>query len=141
MRNYAKEVEQLSKDIQSLDTKKRDKETQLRCIVKEEKESLKEKRATFLKDSAGSIIRKGNWVKAITQGKFEHNEGEIVGFKKWVTFLDVTGVKQVRAPNNLLIIQNVRECSDKSSSDSRHKRRSPRTDTQERANQSGKCPK
>ena len=47
MRNYAKEVEQLSKDIQSLDIKKRDKETQLRCIVKEEKESLKEKGLHF----------------------------------------------------------------------------------------------
>ena len=108
---------------------------------KRRKRKFKRERATFLKDSAGSIIKKGNWVKAITQGKFEHNEGEVVGFKKWVTFLDVTGVKQVRAPNNLLIIQNVRECSDELSSYSRHKRRSPRTDTQERANQSGKCPK
>ena len=141
MRNYAEEVEHLSKDIQSLDIKKRDKETQFRRVLKEEKESLKEKRATFLKDSTGSIIRKGNWVKATTQGKFGHNEGEVVGFKKWVTFLDVTGVKQVRTPNNLLIIQNFRKCSDESSSDSRHKRRSPRTDTQERANQSGKYPK
>ena len=37
MRNYAEEVEQLSKDIQSFDLKKRDKETQLWHVLKEEK--------------------------------------------------------------------------------------------------------
>ena len=69
----------------------------------------KNRKRTVVKDKDGTIIQVGDWVIATTPGKFVHTEGKVVGWKKWVTFTDVSGVKQVRAPENLLITNDTRK--------------------------------
>ena len=105
MRNYDEEIEQLRKEIEFLDIEKRDKETQLRCVLIERK-NKKEKTDAKVVDKIGRPIFKGDRVKVTTSGKFRETSGTVTSIKKWVTFTDVNGVKQVRAPGNLLV-QNV----------------------------------
>ena len=119
MRNYENEIEQLKRDIEDLKLEKQDKETQLQRVIREQKKNQDKKtqlqRATRIQtrtksdkhtqalDKSGKVICIGNRVTATTSGKFKENSGIVTDIKKWVTFTDANGVKQVRAPNNLLI--------------------------------------
>ena len=102
MRNYEKEIEQLKRDIEDLNLEKQDKETQLQRVIREQKRKKPEKNTQTV-DKTGRAIFIGNRVVATTSGKFKENSGVVTDIKKWVTFTDANGVKQVRAPNNLLI--------------------------------------
>ena len=102
MRNYEKEIEHLRRDIEDLNLEKQDKETQLQRVIREQKRKKIEKNTQTV-DKTGRAIFIGNRVVATTSGKFKENSGVVTDIKKWVTFTDANGVKQVRAPNNLLI--------------------------------------
>ena len=102
MRNYDTDIEELYKRIEALELEK---EQRNKIPAKKRKN----KRIPVVKDEDGTIIHVGDWVVATTPGKFAHIVGKVVGWKKWVTFTDVSGVKQVRAPSNLLISNNVRK--------------------------------
>ena len=102
MRNYEKEIEQLKRDIEDLTLEKQDKDTQLQRVIREQKRKKTEKNTQTV-DKTGRAIFIGNRVIATTSGKFKENSGVVTDIKKWVTFTDANGVKQVRAPNNLLI--------------------------------------
>ena len=114
MQNYDDEIHQLRKDIENLNLERLKKETELQRILiqrqeRQKQESKKNKESSVPKDKVGRVISKGDWVKATTPGKFIHNKGKVVGFQTWVTFEDVTGVKQVRTPHNLLMCNNDRK--------------------------------
>ena len=79
------------------------KELELQQVLKEERKSRKAKEPPVLRDKVGKKISKGDWVKATTPGIFLRNEGKVLGYKSWVMFEDITGVKQIRAPHNLLV--------------------------------------
>ena len=103
MRNYDEEIEQLRREIEDLELEKRDKETQIQRILRERKQKISEKKNPNIVDKSGRVILIGNRVIATTTGKFEERSGVVTDIKKWVTFVDTNGVKQVRAPNNLLV--------------------------------------
>ena len=119
MRNYENEIEQLKRDIEDLNLEKQDKETQLQRVIREQKKKqdketqlqratrvqkrTKSEKNTQALDKTGKAICIGNRVTATTSGKFKENSGIVTDIKKWITFTDANGVKQVRAPNNLLI--------------------------------------
>ena len=113
MRNYDTGIEELYKRIEALELEKNTSKRQRNKIPAVKR---KEKKRTVVKDEDGTIIRIGDWVKATTPGRFVHSEGKVEGWKKWVTFVDISGVKQVRAPHNLLISNDVRKCSVRSDS-------------------------
>ena len=113
MINYDTEIDELHKRIAALELEKDTSERQRNEIPAKRK---KEKKRAVVKDEDGTIIRIGDWVKATTPGRFVHSEGKVEGWKKWVTFVDISGVKQVRAPHNLLISNDVRKCSVRSDS-------------------------
>ena len=106
MRNYDKEIDELHERIAVLELERTTSERQRNKIPAKRK---KEKKRPVVKDEDGTIIHIGDWVKATTPGKFIHNEGTVEGWKKWVTFVDESGVKQVRAPHNLLVSNDVRK--------------------------------
>ena len=106
MRNYDTEIDELHERIAALELEKNTLERQRNKIPAKRK---KEKKRTVVKDEDGTIIRIGDWVKATTPGRFVHSEGKVEGWKKWVTFVDISGVKQVRAPHNLLISNDARK--------------------------------
>ena len=103
MRNYEKEIEHLRRDIKNLNLEKQDKETQLQRVIREQKLKNSEKKNTQAVDKRGRAIFIGNRVITTTAGKFKENSGVVTDIKKWVTFTDANGVKQVRAPKNLLV--------------------------------------
>ena len=103
MRNYDEEIEQLRREIEDLELEKQDKETQIQRILRERKQKFSEKKNPNIVDKSGRVILIGNRVIATTTGKFEERSGVVTDIKKWVTFVDTNGVKQVRAPNNLLV--------------------------------------
>ena len=103
MRNYDEEIEQLRREIEDLELEKQDKETQIQRILRERKQKVSEKKNPKIVDKSGRVILIGNRVIATTTGKFEERSGVVTDIKKWVTFVDTNGVKQVRAPNNLLV--------------------------------------
>ena len=109
MKRFDNEIRQLTINIDRLSIAKSEKEAQLKLLLQKQKESKKEPNSPILRDQAGVIIRKGDWVKATSIGKFDRSKGTVVNLKKWVTFKDRTGVKQVRAPNNILISNDGRE--------------------------------
>ena len=109
MKNYDDEIHQLRKDIENLNLERLKKETELQRILKRNQESKKNKESSAPKVKVGRIILKGDRVKATTPGKCIHNEGKVVEFQIWVTFEDITRVKQVRAPHNLLVCNNDRK--------------------------------
>ena len=109
MKNYDETIKQLTDDIARLSVAKNEKEAQLEAILRKQKESEEVKNSPILRDQAGVIIRKGDWIKATSIGKFNRNEGTVVSLKKWVTFEDCSGVKQVRAPDNLLVSKDGRK--------------------------------
>ena len=45
----------------------------------------------------------GDWVNVIKKGRVNSTEEIVVQIKKWVTFEDREGVKQVRASHNLIV--------------------------------------
>ena len=102
MRNYDTDIEELYERIEALELEKK----QRNQIPAKKRKTRKR---PVVKDEDGTIIQVGGWVVSTTPGKFAHNEGKVVGWKKWVTFTDVSGVKQVRAPSNLLISNDVRK--------------------------------
>ena len=96
MKDYDEIIKQLTDNIARLSVAKNKKEAQLKAILRKQKESKEVKNLPILRDQAGVIIRKGDWVKATSIGKFNRNEGTVVSLKKWVTL-------QVRAPDNILV--------------------------------------
>ena len=98
----------MTKDIEYLRVTKEDRETQLKLVRKEQRESIKNKRTTaftedILRDHFGKSISIGDWVKITTKGKKYSEQDRVKRFKKWVMFEDETGVDQVRAPSNLIV--------------------------------------
>ena len=63
MRSFGEEIRQLTIDIDQLSIAKSEKEAQLKSLLQEQKESEKELNSPILRDQAGVIIRKGDWVK------------------------------------------------------------------------------
>ena len=102
MRNYEKEIEQLKRDIEDLNLERQDRGMQLQRVIREQKRKKSDKNTQTV-DKTGRAIFIGNRVVATTSGKFKEHSGVVTGIKKWVTFTDANGVKQVQAPNNLLI--------------------------------------
>ena len=105
MRNYERDIEELHERVEALE---------LENLRLRRERAIKKR--PFVKDKDGTIIRVGDWIKTTTPGKFKHEEGEVEGWKKWVTFVDITGVKQVRAPHNLLVCNDERKRTTKSNS-------------------------
>ena len=102
MRNYDTDIEELYERIEALELEKKQR-------IQISAKKRKNKKRQVVKDEDGTIIQVLDWVVATTSGKFAHTKGKVVGWKKWVTFTDVSGVKQVRAPENLLITNDVRK--------------------------------
>ena len=121
MRNHDEEIERLSKEIRNLDLEKQSKETQLQRVLqsketqrqrelKEHEKAIEEKKTVQTVDKLGRPIFIGDRVIATTKGRFKEQSGTVTNLKKWVTFTDANGVKQVRAPANL-IVQDTRSHS------------------------------
>ena len=72
-----------------------EKETTIRRIVKEKKESKEKKEPLIVRYKAGNVINKGDWVKVKTSGKFIRGEGTVLFFKKWIAFEDLAGVNRL----------------------------------------------
>ena len=102
MRDYEQDIEELHERVRALELEN----TRLKRF----------KSRPVVKEINGTTISAGDWVKVTTPGKFKYEEGEVEGWKKWVTFVDTAGVKQVRAPHNLLICNDERKRLAKSNS-------------------------
>ena len=87
MREYEQDIEDLYERIEALELEN----SRLRR-ERTVKKSKRVKKRPVVKDEDGMIIQVGDWVKATTSGKFEYEEGEVQGWKKWVTFIDIAGV-------------------------------------------------
>ena len=109
MRDHEKYIDEIYKRIEALELRNNTTSEEQRNEVPTKKRRVKKQ--PVVKDEVGTIIRIGNCVKATTLGRFTHNEGRVEGWKKWVTFTDVSGVKQVRTPHNLLISNDVQKYS------------------------------
>ena len=109
MRNYVEEIKELTSEINNLNLAKNEKVSQLERVLREQKENKKRESSPILRDQAGAVIKIGDWVIATTSGKFKLTEGTVVRINKWITFEDHAGVKQVRAPRNLLISNHGRK--------------------------------
>ena len=116
MRNYDFEIEELTEDIKELEVEKRKKERRLNQLLMGKESTGAENTSRTLKDLFGKPITVRDWVKVVTKGKFNSTEGEVTKITKWVTFLDSHGIKQVRAPHNLIVVEDVRSVSGTSSS-------------------------
>ena len=108
MRNFKNEIEELINEIKDLNVTKEEKETQLKIVREEQRESIKNNNNTtfvkgVLRDRFGKPISIGDRVKTTTKGKHRSDHGRVIRYEKWVTFEDVTGVEQVRAPSNLIV--------------------------------------
>ena len=114
MKNYDKEIRELTSEINDLNLAKLEKETQLKRVLREQKDKTKRESSLILRDQAGAVITIGDWVKATTSGKSNSIEGIVTKINKWITFEDHTGVKQVRAPKNLLISNHGRKPASRS---------------------------
>ena len=107
MNNYDIEIEELTEEIKELKIARLDKERKLKELLKKKENFKEENRDCDVKDHHGNEISIGDRVKVVTKGKFRSTEGEVVKINKWVTFLDISGVKQVRSPSNLIMTKNV----------------------------------
>ena len=108
MRNYEKEMEILKRAIEDLELEKRNKETQLQRVLRDRKRDDRkqddlERKNTQVVDKSGRAIHIGDRVTATTIGKFKEKSGIVTDIKKWVTFTDAAGIKQIRALTNLLV--------------------------------------
>ena len=86
-------IEELIEDIQELEIKKLDKEHKLKELLKRKKNLREENRDCDAKDHHINAISIGDRVKVVMKGKLNSTEGEVVKIKKWVKFLDTSGVK------------------------------------------------
>ena len=100
----------MRKDIERLEIEKNIKETQLRRVIREHYENKSVRELPTLINRNGREISVGDWIKATTPGNFRQNKEKVLDFKSWVTFVDDTGVKQVRAPKNLILCKNDGKC-------------------------------
>ena len=116
MRDHEKDSDEIYKRIEALELRNNTTSEEQRKYVPTKKRRVKKQ--PVVKDEDGTIIQICNWVKATTPGKFTHNEGRVEGWKRWVAFTDLSGVKQVCAPHNLLILNDVRKCSARKHSNS-----------------------
>ena len=100
MRNYEQEIQELTRETTESDLRKTEKETKLRLALIEREHDQKA-RATKVMDGYRFLYPKviGLW----PAPKNLCNEGDVVNIRKWVSFGDISGVKQVKAPNNLLV--------------------------------------
>ena len=101
-------IKELFEDIGKLKFTKKQKETQLRPVKKEQRK-VKRRKVTpitldddIFRDHFGKPIFIGDRVNVVKKGKYKSTEGIVVKIKKWVTFTDITGAKQFRAPYNLI---------------------------------------
>ena len=116
MHDHEKDIDEIYKRIEALELRNNTTSEEQRKEVPTKRRRVKKRPVVENEDSI--IIQIDDWVKATTSGKFTHNKGRLEGWKKWVTFTDVSEVKQVRAPHNLLISNDVRKCSTRKYSDS-----------------------
>ena len=100
----------LKKNIEQVEIQRSKKEAQLKQVIREQRKSKTDKKAIVFKDRNGKVISVGDWVKTTTPGKFKLNEGRDIGFNLWVTFEDVTGIKQTRVSKNLVVCSHARKC-------------------------------
>ena len=119
MRNYHEEIKELTLEIDNLNLARNEKERQLEIVLREQKEDKKRESSPIPRDQAGAVLKFGEWVRATTSGKFKSVERTIVRIGKRVTFEDRTGVKQVRAPKNLLVSNHGREPAGQSDTNAR----------------------
>ena len=108
MRNVDEEIKELEKDIKNLEVTKKEKSTQLESIKKEQREKQEAQQESIpvdrtKRDFYGKPILVGDWVNVTREGKFNETEGIVVKINKWITFEDRKGVKQCRAPCNLIV--------------------------------------
>ena len=109
MRNFDEEIKEIERDIKKLQVTKKQKQTQLRKVKREQRETIQTEQDTSpivnstIRDHYGTPILVGDWVTVTKKGKFKSVEGTVVRIKKWVTFEDTDGVKQVRASHNLIV--------------------------------------
>ena len=113
MRNFESEIEELKEELKILQIQNRTLARERQELKNRLNSSEAEKRSVTnisnnfkVHDCRGVIIKVGDWVKIITQGKFARNEGKVVNIKKWVTFEGKGGNKQVRAPQNLIVVHD-----------------------------------
>ena len=109
MRNFDEEIKELERDIKNLELTKNEKKTQLESIKKAKRE-IEEAQQELIpdcdrttRDFYGKPILIGDWVNVTRKGRFNGTEGIVTKIKKWVTFEDREGVKQCRAPCNLIV--------------------------------------
>ena len=117
MRNFDEEIKELEKDIKNLEVTKKEKNTQLKSIKKEQREAQEAQQKSIpvdrtTKDFYGKQILVGDWVNVTRKGKFDGTEGIVVKINKWITFEDRKGVKQCRAPCNLIVSNLPASCHD-----------------------------
>ena len=124
MRNYETEIQELTEEIQELNMQRTDKERALKQLVSEQRRQKKSALRQHTLDKERHSIRVGNWVITTTKGKFARREGTFTQVKQWVTFEDVTGVKEVRASHNVIIRNHDRKHAQQSvkSSSNRYKK-------------------
>ena len=108
MRNFDEEIKELEKDIKNLEVTKKEKSTQLESIKKVQRETQEVQQESITvdrttRDFYGNPILVGDWVNVTRKGKFSGTKGIVVKINKWVTFKDREGVKQCRAPCNLIV--------------------------------------
>ena len=108
MRNFDKEIKELEKDIKNLEVTKKEKNTQLELLKREQREAKEAQQRPVPNDRTkrdfyDKPILVGDWVNVTRKGKFDGTEGIVVKINKWITFEDRKGVKQCRAPTNLIV--------------------------------------
>ena len=109
MRNFDEEINELEKDIKNLEVTKKQKKTQLETVKREQRVVRETEQITSptvnsaISDHYGKPILVGDWVNVTKKGRFNGIEGTVIKIKKWVTFEDIEGVKQFRAPHNLIV--------------------------------------
>ena len=103
MNEYDTKIEKLTEEITTLRIAYLSKERELKNLLKKKEEN----RDRGTKDHHGNDISIGDRVKVVTKGKFRNTKGVVAKIGKWVTFSDVSGVKQVRSPSNLVVTKNV----------------------------------
>lgn len=108
MRNFDEEIKELEKEIKILEVTKKKKNTQLESLKKEQRETKEIHQKPIpvdrtKRDFYGKPITVGDWVNVTRKGKFDGTEGIVVKINKWITFEDKDGVKQCRAPTNLIV--------------------------------------
>ena len=108
MRNFDEEIKELENEIKNIEVTKKEKNTQLESLKREQREKQEEQQKPIpldrtKRDFYGKPILIGDWVSVTRRGKFNETEGVVVKINKWITFEDRKGAKQCRAPSNLIV--------------------------------------